>query len=152
MSECIRNNKTCSVLIVDIDFFKNYNDCYGHVHGDEVLRIIAKCITEQFNKKGNIVYRMGGEEFAVFAEADGSTEIIAEAKELQKRIAEVETDFTRTSPLPTVSIGIMLYRPGTGYTGEPFDFISLISGADCQLYNAKKSGRNIISHDNIIYR
>lgn len=116
-----------SVLMIDIDFFKKYNDTNGHLAGDELLRKVAKLFYESI-RKGDFVFRYGGEEFLLFLDnAD---------KQSAYMVAErIRTTISLYLPA-TVSIGISTFPED----GE--DFEKIVSNADGALYKAKESGRN----------
>ncbi len=126
-----------SLLMIDIDYFKHYNDTNGHLAGDEVLKAIAMLI--QYGvRQTDVVARYGGEEFAAI--------LISAAKEGAREIAErvrtmvAETRFLNEATQPqgnlTVSIGVATYSPSISSVTE------LIRQADNALYRAKKMGRN----------
>ncbi len=133
------------VLMIDIDHFKVFNDTHGHLIGDEVLKIVAKSLTD--NVKGqDVVARYGGEEFAVLLPGTplGGGMIVAEAirktiamRELKRRDSDV------TYGQITVSIGVALYRAGE-------DTIpTFLKRADDALYRSKKSGRNCVTQETV---
>ncbi len=126
-----------SILILDVDFFKNYNDTYGHILGDEVLRKLTKCINNSV-RKNDVFARFGGEEFALVMENVDSSD----AKKItQKMIDEVDhlSIEHETSPFKriTISIGGVTVRPG-----KDLSVRAAIDYADKALYEAKESGRN----------
>lgn len=149
-----KEGRTCAFFILDIDFFKCYNDLYSHMKGDEMLCLLAKCLAEHINLNNNILYRMGGDEFTVFVGADSVNDIVGTAKELLLHVSGlgIKSANPVVSPVMTVSIGIHLCPPEPKDSISQPDLISLLIEADIQLYNAKKHGRNVISFDNIIYR
>ncbi len=119
-----------SLLLIDIDNFKNYNDTNGHQNGDIVLKSIAYKIKEQ-SRKMDFVCRYGGEEFAVILPQTGKEEACKIAERIRKAIEEA-------SPL-TVSIGIATFPE------EETEKEGLIKLSDMRLYNAKANGKNRIS-------
>jgi diguanylate cyclase (GGDEF)-like protein len=149
-----KEGRNCAFFIVDVDFFKCYNDLYSHMKGDEVLCHLAKCLAEHFNSDNSILYRMGGDEFTVFIGTDNTEDIVESAKMLLLCVSGlgIKAADPEVSPVMTVSIGIHLCPPGSGEDCSQPDLNSLLTETDIQLYNAKKNGRNIISFDNILYR
>jgi len=133
-----RKNTPFSLLMVDIDRFKAYNDTYGHPAGDQCLRVVSKCLRQSVSRPADIVARYGGEEFAVFlpdTSAKGAM-IVAEqfaravmTKELMKRSTGEHLGRV------TVSIGVATLRK----SDTPQSFIER---ADACLYAAKRHGRN----------
>ncbi|VVP09431.1 hypothetical protein PS858_03226 [Pseudomonas fluorescens] len=131
-----RSGKPLSVLMIDADHFKAFNDQHGHQAGDDALRALAKVIDEHVRRPTDLVARYGGEEFSVIlAETDSAgaqqiAEHIRSAVEQLPFVAGVE------SPI-TVSIGISTWTPTTDTSLE-----QLLFAADKALYQAKESGRN----------
>lgn len=138
--QAIRAGSTISLLYVDADYFKNFNDRYGHGRGDEVLCAIAAALNANIRRPRDIAARYGGEEFAiVLPETDlAGARIIAE----NIRRAIVAMGFTHEgSPyqVTTVSIGVASAQPVRGSVGA-----SLLDAADVALYHAKAAGRNCV--------
>lgn len=131
------NSTRLSLLILDIDHFKNFNDQFGHVIGDKVLRFVATML--QKNVKGNdTVARFGGEEFAVILPETAYEDALSVAENVRKRIcAQTLSDSAENIKLGSVhvSVGGALYRYGE--SAEEF-----IHRADKCLYQAKNNGRN----------
>ena len=127
----------CAALY-DIDHFKQYNDTYGHLAGDEVLRTVAGALAQGF-RRGDIVYRYGGEEFLVIL-PEQSLNLAALAVERVCRSVELMAlpHRGKTPPgLVTVSAGVSAITPGEDKTAE-----ALLKEADTALYRAKQTGRN----------
>ena len=131
-----------SLIMLDIDYFKQYNDTYGHLVGDQILNSLCSAI-KQHIKQGDAVGRWGGEEFIIsLPNATGE-----QATQVAKRISEtmaglrVEDREHRTVPVPTVSQGIGMFP------SEADEIYRLIDLADRRLYVAKERGRNQIEPD-----
>jgi len=131
-----------SLIMLDIDYFKQYNDTYGHLVGDQILNSLCTAI-KQHIKQGDAVGRWGGEEFIIsLPNATGE-----QATQVAKRISEtmaalrVEDREQRTVPVPTVSQGIGIFP------SEADEIYHLIDLADRRLYVAKERGRNQIEPD-----
>jgi diguanylate cyclase (GGDEF)-like protein len=135
----LRNNDFLSMQIIDIDFFKNYNDRYGHLAGDQCLKQVAHALTCSLMRSVDIVARYGGEEFAVLLPSTPRNGAIQVAKRIQENIygLKIEHQSSTVSDFLTVSIGIAAIKPE-----EDLDPSILIEKADCGLYQAKNGGRN----------
>ncbi|WED22333.1 diguanylate cyclase [Vibrio sp. JC009] len=135
----IRQKAAMTVLLVDIDFFKHYNDNYGHQQGDQALVEVAKTFTKVLTRSTDCVARYGGEEFAfILPETDeNGAAVIAES--IHEAIAELDIhhEFSVISSSLTLSIGVATHTPQFGETPN-----SIVSWADEALYEAKKQGRN----------
>lgn len=133
-----RADHALALLMFDVDFFKRYNDCYGHIAGDSCLQTLAKMLKAQIRREGDLVARYGGEEFvAVLANTDAeSAQNIAE--KIRKEVESLGLVHDH-SPfgVVTVSLGVAVCRPNKGCSGQ-----SLLLAADNALYQAKANGRN----------
>ncbi len=138
--QAIRSGSSLSLLYVDADFFKDFNDRYGHGKGDEVLRAIASALNASIRRPRDIAARHGGEEFVVvLPETD-----LAGAQTIAENIRQAVVAMDRVheaSPygIVTVSIGVASARPAGSGTGVP-----LLEAADRALYQAKADGRNCV--------
>jgi diguanylate cyclase (GGDEF)-like protein len=135
-----RSRADLSLLMVDIDGFKAYNDGLGHLEGDRCLRTVAGVITECVHRAGDTVARYGGEEFAVILSDTGT----AGASVLAERIRKaVEARNIRHDAVPggrlTVSVGV-----ATKTDNDPSEPSMLVRAADAALYDAKRAGRNTV--------
>jgi diguanylate cyclase (GGDEF)-like protein len=133
-----RNKSPLSLIMIDVDFFKRYNDRYGHQAGDDCLRQVAAALRAQLKRPGDIVARYGGEEFAcLLTETDlpGTVEVARKLEQAVRdlRIAHAVSD---VAEVVTTSLGA-----ATRYPDMPSDWASLLALADEQLYAAKSSGR-----------
>jgi diguanylate cyclase (GGDEF)-like protein len=128
-----------SVLLMDIDFFKKYNDNYGHIKGDECLRQVAQTLKEELKRPIDVLARYGGEEFVVLlpdTDINGA-KLVGERliKALEK--ANILHEFSDAQPFVSISIG-------AAQTGSAKTTVSLLEAADAALYKAKEAGRNRI--------
>ena len=130
-----RTKGKLSLLIIDIDHFKEYNDKFGHTAGDLVLRHMARNISSMM-REGDIVARYGGEEMAVLFLGRDKKAAAAEAEAIRKRIHEEPLTLRRHKAHVTVSIGVSSYPDDAVIEEE------LIKAADDRLYKAKAAGRN----------
>ncbi len=123
-------NKVFSVLIIDVDDFKKYNDTLGHLEGDRILKTIAQSMTK-IMRESDILARYGGEEFiAILPKTD-----LKGAKAVAEKVRHAVAD-NKDLPKVTVSIGVSMY-PGNGADTE-----EILKMADEAMYTAKKSGKN----------
>ena len=134
-----RRHEAVSILMIDIDYFKQYNDRFGHLAGDECLSNVAEAITQGASRAGDLAARYGGEEFIVFL---GNTDLagarhIAEDVRRQVQALGIPHHVPSASSVVTVSVGIAACSPIHGSRLE-----QLIRAADTALYAAKASGRN----------
>jgi diguanylate cyclase (GGDEF)-like protein len=132
-----------ALLMIDVDYFKLFNDRYGHVEGDECLRRVAKLLTEAANGPDDLPARYGGEEFALLLPGIDGDRAIAAAERLRRMVEELCIAHT-DSPLGrvTVSIGVASTVPANGEESE-----QLVEAADAGLYAAKRRGRNaVVAH------
>lgn len=136
MEESAFTEKPLSVIMCDIDHFKNFNDTYGHSCGDEVLKSVAKLIQNQ-TRSVDVAARYGGEEFCMLLpDTDAATaEIIAER--IRKGIEAMAIEYDGQKMSITLSLGVAQYDPDRDLTGK-----SVIDRADKAMYLAKQSGRN----------
>ncbi len=134
-----RNNTYLSVILIDVDDFKLYNDTYGHQAGDECLRKIAKVLSMHTRRPGDLAARYGGEEFIIILpEADRSgAHSVAENIRKQAMLLKIPHEKSRASEYVTISLG---YASTVPSDDDGFD--KLISTADEFLYKAKKNGKN----------
>lgn len=125
-----------SVLIIDIDYFKNINDTYGHLSGDRVLKDLGHILT-MFAKKNEIVGRIGGEEFCVLLRGYSKDEAVEFGENLRKYIEQTKFIISSQKQIHvTISIGI------SSNENDNVDIDSVREIADQNLYKCKKSGRN----------
>ncbi len=142
IKRCARNKEPISLIMCDIDFFKRYNDNYGHQLGDEVLKRVAKALHNICKREGDLAARFGGEEFAIVLPAVDTEHCQRFAVLIQEKIAElaIEHNFSTVSKYLTLSIGFYSFIPN--HKTKPKE---VITNADIALYNAKETGRNIIA-------
>ena len=133
-----RNREPLSLLMIDIDHFKLYNDRYGHLAGDECLRRVAQVLDDCIRRSGEVVARYGGEEFAVLLPGTGMDVAVMVAQRcLDGTVqASIPHAASPTSARLTLSIGVATLVPVPG--GNP---TALVERADIALYEAKRSGR-----------
>jgi diguanylate cyclase (GGDEF)-like protein len=131
-----------ALVIADIDRFKSVNDSYGHLAGDEVIKMIGHAMQAELGAFGQ-VGRIGGEEFALISSADASETLIAALWDFRDRIAATPIVIGSASIRVTISIGVARRKPDQS-------FADLFAETDRALYLAKASGRNrVVSSDEL---
>ncbi len=134
-----RDGNILSLILIDIDHFKAYNDNYGHQGGDECLRKVARTLDATLKRAGDVVARYGGEEFAVVlpdTDLNGAA-LIAERLRASVDALGLTHAHSKTTDHVTISLGVAGIVPRDG--GNPADLVKM---ADEALYEAKESGRN----------
>ena len=151
----MRHQTALSLLMIDVDYFKRFNDRYGHVAGDQCLRVVAQTLSRRTRRAGELAARYGGEEFAVLlphvdiADAEKLAELISASIREQ----EFPHAGSEVSPYVTVSIGVgsiadlpkfaaAVSREGLLPSASPPGALALVEMADRALYRAKLAGRN----------
>lgn len=129
-----------ALLLIDVDHFKSFNDTYGHLTGDECLRLVAAAITGAANRTGDFTARYGGEEFAVILPATHRADALAVAERVRRAVETMDiATLPNVCQQLTVSIGVGMAQGGSNT--QPRD---LIEAADGALYLAKLGGRNCV--------
>lgn len=136
-----RSGSALSAILFDIDFFKSFNDHYGHQRGDECLRQIAEAAAKCAKRTGDLAGRYGGEEFLLLlpeTEAPGAL-VVAEALQCGIEALRIPHEYSEVAKIVTVSIGVATIYPRDGLPPD-----QLLSAADAALYRAKNEGRQRI--------
>lgn len=139
---CQRSRKPVSVIMVDIDHFKKYNDTYGHLAGDDCLKSVSGILQQTLERPGDLMARYGGEEFvALLPETDAKGAELVASKML-KVVADLRIPHVSafTTDHVTVSIGVATMQPNRSTTNA-----TLLEAADNALYQAKQNGRNRVT-------
>ncbi|MBN1913339.1 MAG: sensor domain-containing diguanylate cyclase [Candidatus Omnitrophica bacterium] len=131
-----RQNKPFSLLMLDIDYFKKYNDKFGHTAGDEVLRSLSRNLCEYLKDLSPIISRFGGEEFCIAIPHMDKKEAYDLSQNLCASVEKTKVILRRQETGITVSIGI------AAFPHDATDIDDLITKADRAMYEAKKKGRN----------
>lgn len=135
-----------TVLMLDVDCFKGYNDYWGHLKGDECLIAVAKAMYKSLRKPGDLVARYGGEEFIAVLNKTDINQGMEAAERIRKAVQNlrIEHPASTASAWVTVSVGVATLRANTPNTSQQ----TLVAMADKALYEAKNSGRNrVVSHE-----
>jgi len=142
-----RSNGVLSVLMVDIDHFKSYNDLYGHLQGDECLKLITAIINESIDRTDDFAVRYGGDEFAVVLPNTDKTGAIHIAETIldNVRAKKIFQDNNPVTDYVSVSIGVTSGKIKHTHIAEDF-----FERADEMLYKSKQSGRDMYSYSDLV--
>lgn len=141
-----RNDSPLSVILLDVDFFKRYNDHYGHQAGDDCLKQVARTLQATLRRPADLVARYGGEEFICILPDTGVDDAMLMAQQLEQRVRakQIPHEKSDVGPFVTISLGVAARsgpqaypKPGTAADGCN----GLIALADARLYQAKSRGR-----------
>jgi two-component system, chemotaxis family, response regulator WspR len=134
-----RERTELGMLMIDVDNFKSYNDTYGHVRGDDVLKQVATTIQGVANRPADLTARFGGEEFAIVlpSSSPGGVRLLAERVRREIELLGLPHSGSTTGPVLTISVGGASVLPGSGGSAT-----QLVEAADRALYRAKNDGRN----------
>ncbi|WP_051603066.1 diguanylate cyclase domain-containing protein [Simplicispira psychrophila] len=155
----MRNHAALSLLMIDVDHFKRYNDHYGHIEGDECLRRVAHMLAGMVSRADELVARYGGEEFAIVLPDSEASQALALAQKMCAAVvgAGITHADSPTASWVTISIGVACIHPIFGSTAQAYDAVldaelahaldgalaqALFEQADAALYAAKQQGRN----------
>ncbi|NIA05802.1 MAG: diguanylate cyclase [Proteobacteria bacterium] len=135
----IRHSTSISLIMIDIDFFKLFNDTYGHQGGDDCLKQVAKTLDESAERVTDMVARYGGEEFVVVLPETGTKGVLAVAETMRANVEaqHIPHENSKVTDHVTISLGVATAVPERGSREE-----DLIAAADQALYEAKNHGRN----------
>ncbi|HHO59084.1 MAG TPA: GGDEF domain-containing protein, partial [Thiotrichales bacterium] len=133
-----RDHLPLSMIMIDVDDFKKYNDEYGHLAGDRVLVAVAGAIRSPL-RPNDLVARFGGEEFAVLLPETTVQNAKIIAERLRMKVSQADPGELNGKVLPkvTISLGISGFKPG-------FELDTMIAAADVAMYHAKRKGKNRI--------
>ncbi|ENV57345.1 GGDEF domain-containing protein [Acinetobacter soli] len=135
----VRHSMPITIMMIDLDFFKSYNDSLGHIKGDECLREIAKALTSLTSRSGDLAARYGGEEFLLLFPMTNESEALIQVKRLMNVIRKIDIQHPSSdiSSQVTLSVGVATMIPQVDDSISSF-----VSRADHALYTAKSKGRN----------
>jgi len=137
-AHAIRDKSTLSILMIDIDHFKNYNDTYGHPQGDVLLQAIAGIFRQTLVRTTDYIARWGGEEFAILLPCTNMEGALIIAERIRAEVESATVPCADGSGTHvTISIGVYSHSPEAGAVSSDF-----VTKADKALYTAKESGRN----------
>lgn len=137
----IEQNQTLSLLMIDIDYFKLYNDTYGHQQGDYCLQEVAKALQACVEQSGDFIARYGGEEFSAILRETSYDRTLQMAEKLRSTIEELKIPHAHSTigPYVTISVGVATFHPRSDMSVH-----DLIQHADRALYETKRNGRNSV--------
>ncbi len=143
-----REKGELAFILSDVDFFKKYNDTYGHLEGDECLKAVARALEGAVRRPADFVARYGGEEFAVVLPNTDLKGAVCVAENVRRAVEDLKIEHrcSDTAPVVTLSLGVACARPATGHLLE-----RLLTTADQALYNAKESGRNQVASRAVVF-
>ena len=134
-----RDGSALGLILIDVDFFKRYNDSYGHLMGDECLRRVAASLGQALRRSSDLVARYGGEEFGVLLPATDGAEAAATAEMLRETVYELAIPHARSEIDGRVTISLGVAALPASAEVRTADLVAL---ADEALYEAKHGGRN----------
>ena len=137
-ARAVRSGTALSVVLLDVDFFKRYNDHYGHQAGDDCLRRLAACLRDSLKRPADLVARYGGEEFVCLLPETPLTGALALAQQLRENVAALALDHADSAAAKVVTVSLGVCCKPAGDLGSA---ASLLRAADAQLYQAKALGR-----------
>ena len=140
IDRCLKDQLPVSLIMIDVDQFKTFNDRFGHIAGDRALSAVARVLQNLFRPRDHLV-RYGGDEFAVLLPGIGQTE----ATEIANRVRQTVSGTTESSDDSLIQIAVRVSM-GVAQLGEEATLESLMRAADAALYRAKESGRNTVSN------
>jgi len=137
-----RDQRLLTLLLIDVDRFKEYNDSYGHPQGDQVLKAVADAMRHALNRPGDLCFRIGGDEFACLFASNNADESQALAERIRADVAarRIPHQGNARSGHVTLSLGLAFMTPDAALSQE-----RLYEQADQALYRAKHQGRNTVS-------
>ena len=143
LRRCRRELTPLSLIMCDIDHFKKFNDTYGHIAGDEVIRTVALTSSQQLNRDSDEIFRYGGEEYAIILPNTDLEGAMFIAEKVRAAVANTQINSSENTLHCTISLGVCCHLSEQAI--QPIDFIER---ADKALYQSKQNGRNQVAHYN----
>lgn len=142
-----RSGEVLSIILCDVDYFKKYNDTYGHLAGDACLQQVAKALQLAVKRPADVVARYGGEEFIIILPETGAAGALHVADQILRQVSSLKIPHraSEIADYVTVSVGVATTLPSSEI--EPSQ---LVKKADESLYNAKQNGRNKVVHQSLV--
>lgn len=149
----MRERTPFSLLLIDVDHFKKYNDTYGHQSGDVCLQKIAECLAAITHRPADLASRYGGEEFAILLPVTKQEDAVMLAERLRRKVEALQIEHSKSEfGIVTISIGVSCCEPAWDFSGNTPDDeqkvifpAMLLTAADNALYVSKEQGRNQVS-------
>lgn len=138
VSRCLQNGQPVSLIMIDVDQFKSFNDMFGHVAGDRALSAVARILSKQFRPR-DLLVRFGGDEFAVLLPGIG----LGEALTIAERVREAVSGMSCSGADSLIQVPVQVSM-GVAELDPDGTFESLLRSADAALYRAKDAGRNAV--------
>jgi diguanylate cyclase (GGDEF)-like protein len=137
-----RAGQSLAALMIDIDYFKNYNDAYGHAAGDACLKAVARALSQSLHRPADLMARYGGEEFAAILPETNAAGALALGEKLRLNVENLRIPHEHSSAAAyvTISVGSASALPAGGGPAS-----ALVEAADAMLYKAKQAGRNQVA-------
>lgn len=138
LARACRSMQPLSMMMIDVDCFKSYNDHYGHLAGDDALRAVVRCVAQCLRRPGDMVARFGGEEFVCVLPETPFEAAMALGREMERQVRGLGIVHAHgtAAGCVTISLGVVT-REHEG----PQDHLDLLAAADAQVYQAKRAGR-----------
>lgn len=136
------HNKPISILLIDIDFFKQYNDSYGHIAGDDCIKRVAAAVRNEVDQQSDFLARYGGEEFVVICPDTPCDMAMQKAERIRQAVLSLALphNLSKINQYVTISIGV-----ASSVSSADFENFTLLNKADMALYQAKHNGRDRVS-------
>jgi len=134
-----RDNGLFSFLIMDVDYFKQYNDIYGHQKGDETLQLIALTLKNKLHRADDYCFRLGGEEFGLMFKSKKRESVLSFVESIREAIEALKIEHSGSNVSQYVTVSIGLY---SAFVNESHHTSDIYKDADVLLYKAKENGRN----------
>jgi diguanylate cyclase (GGDEF)-like protein len=144
----VRNKAALSIVMLDVDFFKRYNDRYGHQAGDDCLRRVASTIKNSLKRPADQVARYGGEEFVCLLPDTDLVGALQVAQQIGDQIFALQMAHADSSAAPVVTVSLGVCSKPADATGSA---LALLSQADAQLYAAKADGRHRVKGTDLVF-
>lgn len=146
-NRCQRSNAPLSLIMIDIDYFKLFNDTYGHAMGDQCLKDVAWTLKDSLKRPTDIIARYGGEEFAVLLPNTdrAGAEMVANKMRDEVESLKIPHSSSEVCGFVTISLGVATVRADFNIGTS----VDLVKAADRALYQSKNSGRNRVSSQNL---
>jgi diguanylate cyclase (GGDEF)-like protein len=138
-TRCIRYHHQMSMILIDIDYFKEYNEAYGHAEGDNCLIAVARALENLSNRPADIFARVGGEEFVLLLPDCNTTGAVQKAEAILEavRLEKIEHKLSPLNKPLSVSLGVATMYPSQGHSA-----LALFQAADDAMFTAKRNGRD----------